>query len=637
MGKCACGIGLADMRMWARNLGISQWRSRLVRIAIDALLIAGAMALAFCLRFEGAVPGQMVPILWRTIVLAVGIKISVLFAFRAYQISWRHVGLGDLVTTGAACIVGTAVLTAFVYLIRDVPLWSAVPRSILGIDFALCLLAISGVRLSRRMFVHTLTRTRSQGRRALVVGAGDAAAELLRILESDSSYAVIGILDDDPAKAGLRVRGIAVLGGCELMTQIVRRHRIASILIAMPSAPPEALRKTVEAARETGIQDVKIIPQLSELYTGIGSTSVLREVRPEDVLRRDPVHVDSQSVSSYIAGRTALVTGAAGSIGTELCRQLLGFGAECLIALDFNETGLFYLKADLSQRFPDRDVRVVVADVRDADQIERILWAEKPYAVYHAAAYKHVPMMEAFPCEAVKTNVGGTRNVLHAARSSGADAFVLISTDKAVNPTSVMGTTKRIAELLVRDQQSEATRCMTVRFGNVLGSRGSVLKTFQDQVEARQPITVTHPDMTRFFMVTSEAVQLVLQAGVIGESGQVLVLEMGTPVKIVDLAKDVIRFYGLEPDEDLPIVFSGTRPGEKLYEELFTVEEGAEATSHKRILSARMEKPAQDWLALLSQLTAVADAGDDAAVMQQLRELVPEFKNGGGQGEAVQS
>jgi len=246
-------------------------RGILFRISIDALLIAGAMALAFWLRFEGDVPTRMMPVLWRTIMLAVGIKISVLFVFRAYQLSWRHVGLGDLVATGTACIAGTSVLTALVHLLHGVPLWSSVPRSILGIDLALCLIVLAGVRLSRRVFVHSLTRTRSQGRRALLVGAGDAGAELLRVLESDSTYAVIGILDDDSAKAGLRIRGVAVLGGCGQMTQMVRRYRIASVLIAMPSASPEALREVVETAREAGIQDVKIIPQLSELYTGIVS------------------------------------------------------------------------------------------------------------------------------------------------------------------------------------------------------------------------------------------------------------------------------------------------------------------------------------------------------------------------------
>lgn len=605
-----------------------KWRGILLRIVIDGVLITGAIALAFWLRFEGVVPTRMLSVLWRTIVLAVGIKIPVLFAFRAYQINWRHVGLGDLVATGVACIVGTSVLTAFVHLLHDVPLWSDVPRSILGIDLALCLLAIAGVRLSLRVFAYTLTRTRSQGRRALVVGAGDAGAELLRVLESDSTYAVIGVLDDDPEKAGLRIRGTPVFGNCEQMIQLVRRYRIASVLIAMPSAPPEALRETVEAAREAGIQDVKIIPQLSELYTGIVSASVLREVRPEDVLRRDPVRVDTNGISGYITDRTALVTGAAGSIGTEICRQLLRFGAARLVALDFNETGLFYLESDLRERFPNREVRVVVADVRDAEHIERIVQTEKPYAVYHAAAYKHVPMMEAFPCEAVKTNVEGTRNVLHAACNSGGDAFVLISTDKAVNPTSVMGTTKRIAELLVRNQKDAATRCMTVRFGNVLGSRGSVLKTFQDQVESRQPITVTHRDMERFFMMTSEAVQLVLQASVIGKSGQVLVLDMGKPVRIIELAEDVIRFYGLEPNVDIPIVFSGIRSGEKLYEELLTPEEGSEATTHERLFVAHLEAPSEDWFEELSNLKNRAESGDDHAVMELLRVMVPPFAGG---------
>jgi len=605
-------------------------------MAIDTVIIAGTMAVAFWLRFEGAMSAQILLVLWRAIVLAIGIKITVLFAFGAYQISWRHVGLGDLIATSVACIVGTSVLAALLHLIDEIPLWGSVPRSILGIDLALCLIALAGVRLSRRIFVHAVTPTRSQGSRALVVGAGDAGAELMRILEFDPTYAVIGILDDDTAKVGLRIRGVSVLGACEQMTQIVRRHRIASVLIAMPSASPEALRETVEIAREAGIQDVKIIPQLSELYTGIVSASVLREVRPEDVLRRDRVRVDTERISSYITGRTTLVTGAAGSIGTELCRQLLKFGAARLVALDFNETGLFYLESDLRQRFPDRDIRVVVADVRNAEQVARILRNEEPHAVYHAAAYKHVPMMEAFPCEAVKTNVRGTQNVLEAACRANTDAFVLISTDKAVSPTSVMGTTKRIAELLVRDQNSTQTRCMTVRFGNVLGSRGSVLKTFQNQVEARQPITVTHPDMERFFMVTSEAVQLVLQASVMGQSGQVLVLDMGKPVRIVDLAEDVIRFYGLEPHVDLPIVFSGVRPGEKLFEELLTAEECSEATSHKQLSIARLERPTADWLASLSQLTDVADAEDDAAVMRQLRELVPEF-NGSGQQSAISS
>ncbi len=595
-------------------------------MGVDVVIVLSSMMIAYWLRFEFYIPAQYLSGIWCPLLLAVAIKIPVFFAFRIYRFSWRNIGLGELAQTAMACVLGTGILATVELLFRDVQYWGSMPRSILGIDLAICLLAILGVRVSRRLFLHTFSKTRKLGKRTLVVGAGDAGSELIRALDMDDAYAVVGLLDDDPEKQGLTIRSVPVTGDCKSLPRAIIRLNAASVLIAMPSASPSVIRETIELARSAGIQDVKIIPQLSELYTGIVTTSVLRDVCPEDVLRRDPVRVDTDGISSYITGRTALVTGAAGSIGTELCRQLLKFGASRLVALDFNETGLFYLESDLNQRFPDRDVRVVVADVRDAEQIERILRNEKPYAVYHAAAYKHVPMMEAFPCEAVKTNVEGTRNVLQAACSSAADAFVLISTDKAVSPTSVMGTSKRIAELMVRDQESTQTRCMTVRFGNVLGSRGSVLKTFQDQVEARQPITVTHPEMERFFMVTSEAVQLVLQASVIGQSGQVLVLDMGKPVRIVELAEDVIRFYGLEPNVDLPIVFTGMRPGEKLFEELMTAEEGSEATSHKQLTIAHLERPTADWLKALSQLAIDARGGDNVAVMHLLRELVPQFQ-----------
>ncbi|TFH08636.1 MAG: polysaccharide biosynthesis protein [Candidatus Atribacteria bacterium] len=605
---------------------LRRWRGILTRVGIDGALVLGSMAVAYWLRFEFRIPEPYAATIWRALGLAIAVKMSVFLAFRVYRFSWQHIGLGELTHTALACVTGTAALASVELVFRDIGHWIGMPRSVFGIDFAICLLAILGIRVSRRLVLHSARRTRNLGRRTLVVGAGSAGTELIRALEMDDTFAVVGVLDDDPTKFGQTIRNAPVIGDRRSLPKEISRLNISTVLIAIPSAPPHVIRETIELARRAGIADVKIIPQLSELYAGIVTTSVLREARPEDVLRRDPVRVDTEGISQHITGRTALVTGAAGSIGTELCRQLLGFGAARLIALDFNETGLFYLESDLRLRFPDRDVRVVVADVRDAEQIDRILAAENPDVVYHAAAYKHVPMMEAFPCEAVKTNVEGTRNVLQAACRSKADAFVLISTDKAVNPSSVMGTTKRIAELLVRNQEISGTRCMTVRFGNVLGSRGSVLRTFQDQVEARQPITVTHPDMERFFMVTSEAVQLVLQASVIGQSGQVLVLDMGDPVRIVKLAEDVIRFYGLEPHKDLPIVFSGVRPGEKLREELLTEDEGAEAASHERLLIAHVARPTADWLDSLTKLINAARHGDKESVMTLLQALVPQFR-----------
>jgi len=603
-----------------------RWRGILLRIGIDTLVVLCSMAMAYWLRFEFRIPASQLDTLWRALALAVLIKIGTLIGFRTYRVSWRHIGLGELTQTAMACVSGTAVLAALELVLRDVRFWGSIPRSILGIDLAVCLLGILGIRMSRRLLLHAFSTTRRQGARALVIGAGDAGSELIRALEMDAAYAVVGLIDDDPAKMGETIRGVRVLGDRNQLPREIKRLDITTVLIAMPSAPARVIRETIDAVREQGVSDVKIVPQLSELYAGIVSASALRDVRPEDVLRRDPVRVDTEGISDYVRGRTVLVTGAAGSIGTELCRQLLRFGVSRLIALDFNETGLFYLENDLTQRFPDRNVRVVVGDVRNAGQVEKIIHTERPYAVYHAAAYKHVPMMECFPCEAVKTNVEGTRNVLRAACDAGADAFVLISTDKAVNPSSVMGASKRVAELLVRAQDHVKTRCLTVRFGNVLGSRGSVLKTFQEQVEARQPITLTHPDMERFFMVTSEAVQLVLQASVIGTHGQVLVLDMGSPVRIMDLAADVVRFYGLEPDVDVPIIVSEIRPGEKLREELFTEEEGSEATAHERLTVSRLARPSSEWLEELSDLMTDADEDDGPGVIAKLHKLLPQFR-----------
>ena len=603
-----------------------RWRGILFRIGIDMLIVLCAMAMAYWLRFEFRIPASQLDTLWRALALAVLIKIGTFIGFRVYRISWRHIGLGELTQTAMACVSGTAVLAALELVLRDVPFWGSIPRSILGIDLVVCLLGILGIRMSRRLLLHAFSPTRREGARALVVGAGDAGSELIRALEMDAAYAVVGLIDDDPVKTGETIRGVRVLGDRSHLSREIKRLDITTVLIAMPSAPSRVIRETIDAVREQGVSDVKIVPQLSELYAGIVSSSALRDVRPEDVLRRERVHVDTEGISGYVRGRTVLVTGAAGSIGTELCRQLLRFGVTRLVALDFNETGLFYLENDLTQRFPDRDVRVVVGDVRNADRVEKVLHTERPHTVYHAAAYKHVPMMERFPCEAVKTNVEGTRNVLEAACRAEADAFVLISTDKAVNPSSVMGATKRVAELLVRAQDDVKTRCLTVRFGNVLGSRGSVLKTFQEQVEARQPITLTHPDMERFFMVTSEAVQLVLQASVIGTHGQVLVLDMGAPVRIMDLAADVIRFYGLEPNVDVPIIVSEIRPGEKLREELFTEEEGSEATAHERLTVSRLARPAPEWLEELSDLMRDGEEGHGPDVIAKLHELVPQFR-----------
>jgi len=594
---------------------------------LDAAAVLASVSLSFWLRFDGAIPARFLGALLWSLPLVVAAKLPVFAAFRLYRRSWRHASVGGFATAGAACVVGSAILAAALFALRETSVFAIFPRSVLGIDLAFSLIAVVGVRVLSRLLGQRRareTRRAVRAAKALVVGAGDAGAQLARAIQEEGGapYRIVGFVDDDPRQHGIIVRGVRVLGSRKRLPQIVRQLEIESVLIAMPSVSPAVVRETVEMVRQAGVREIKIIPYLSDLYTGEVTSAELRELRPEDLLRREPVRIGGESVRRLLAGKTVLVTGGAGSIGSELCRQVLAFGAGRVVAFDFNETGLFDLDEDLSRRFPDRTVEPVVGDVRDRGALRRAFDRYRPDVVYHAAAYKHVPMMESFPAEAAKTNVIGTRETLAEACRSGCEAFVLISTDKAVNPSSVMGATKRVAELVVQGWREPRPRCITVRFGNVLGSRGSVLRTFQRQVEAKRPVTVTDPGMRRYFMVTSEAVQLVLEASAFGKTGDLLVLDMGEPIEIVEFARDVIRFYGYEPDVDIPIVFTGTRVGEKLREDLFTDAEGKDATSHERIFVARLERPDGAWAGGLPELERAALDGDDGGVVRALERLV---------------
>ena len=604
---------------------------RIGLLFLDVMVVVGAITLSFWLRFEGSIPARYLDALVWSLPLVVVVKLTVLAVFRLYWRSWRHAGVREFGTVGIACIVSSVVVAAAVLTLRGTTPFASFPRSVLGVDFAFSLIGIGGVRVLARLLGQPIGRSpqlQVGARNTLVIGAGDAGAQLVRAMREEQGfpYRIVGFVDDDRTRHGMIVRGVRVLGPRRRIPQLVRQWEIESVLIAFPSASPETVRETVEIVRKSGVREIKIIPHLSELYSGEAASSELRELRPEDLLHRDPVLIEGESIRGFLAGKVVLVTGAAGSIGSELCRQALAFGAAHLVALDFDETGLFDLDADLSRRFRGREIDVVVSDVRDRSSLTRAFARFAPQVVYHAAAYKHVPMMEAYPAEAAKVNVIGTRNTLEQACRAGCEAFVLISTDKAVNPTSVMGATKRVAEIIVQDWHESRPRCIAVRFGNVLGSRGSVLRTFQSQVERRLPVTITDSGMRRYFMVTSEAVQLVLQASVFGETGDVLVLDMGEPIEIVALARDVIRFYGYEPDVDIPIVFTGQRPGEKLYEDLFTDDEGQDATSHERVFVARLKPPDDAWAENLPVLEKAALEGDSGRVIEALRGLVPEYR-----------
>jgi len=608
--------------------------AKLSFLLLDAVVVLASISLAFWLRFDAAIPDRFLGTLLWSLLLVVAAKLPVLAVFRLYRRSWRHASVGGFAAAGVACVAGSAVVAAVLLVLRETSVFSIFPRSVLGIDLALSLLGIGGVRLLARGLGRRragATRRTVRAGKTLVVGAGDAGAQLVRAIQEEegASYRIVGFVDDNPHLKGIIVRGVRVLGPRKRLPQIVRQMEIESVLVAMPSASPAVVRETVEMVRQAGVREIKIIPYLSDLYTGEVTSTQLRELRPEDLLRREPVRIEGGSVRRFLDGKGVLVTGAAGSIGSELCRQVLAFGAARLLAFDFNETGLFDLEEDLARRFPDADVDVFVGNVRDSGSLRRAFDRFAPNVVYHAAAYKHVPMMEAFPAEAARTNVIGTKLALAEACRSGCEAFVLISTDKAVNPSSVMGATKRVAELVIQRRDELRPRCIAVRFGNVLGSRGSVLRTFQRQVEARHPVTVTDAGMRRYFMVTSEAVQLVLQASAFGETGDVLVLDMGDPVEIVELARDVIRFYGHEPDIDIPIVYTGCRPGEKLYEDLFTDAEGRDATAHERIFVARLEGAGDGWSDAFSALEAAADNGDADRVVDALERLLPGFDSRG--------
>ncbi len=617
----------------------SNWREtlRLGRtgfLIADILIVSLSITLAYWLRFDGRIPEPHFTTMLFSIPLAVCAKVPVLMLLRMYRFSWRHVGIREVLGAIIACNIGSAALAAAFLLMREVVVYASVPRSVLAIDYALCLIGISGVRLSNRLWAliweRPRTRGRAKGKRALIVGAGDAGTSLVRSLveEGASQYLPVGFLDDDRGKWGLIIHGVRVVGGRRQLRTAAETHRAEAVLIAVPSTEGPFVGDTVSRAREAGISDVRILPPLSQLYSSEVHVKELREVTPEDLLYRQRVSIDTKAIEQLVRDRSVLVTGAAGSIGSELCRQALRFRVGHLVCLDNDETGLFYLEKDLEERFHGRSISYCIGDIRDRRRIVEVLRAEKPSILFHAAAYKHVHVMERDPAEAVKTNVFGTECVVDEACKHGAEAVVMISTDKAVDPCSVMGVTKRVAELITHSYNGRTvTRCMAVRFGNVLGSRGSVLPIFEEQIRRGGPVTITDPEMSRYFMVTSEAVLLVLEAAAMGQGGEVFVLDMGEPVSILELAKDLIRSHGLEPDQDIPIVFTGARPGERLCEELLTAEEGTDSTTHEKIFIARLgsQWATEELAEQLERLRGPAEGGQRDRIVETLCALVPSY------------
>jgi FlaA1/EpsC-like NDP-sugar epimerase len=606
-------------------------------LLFDILLLPLAIYLSFVLRLEMFNLGSYWLVCMQFCLTAVVTTPLVFRALGIYRRYWRYASFEELLLLCSATSIALALATLVFTLIDALLLVVAtMPRSIPFIVPPIAATLISVPRLLVRIGAARERRRRATDRPApvLIMGAGDAASIIVREIQRNPKLGmeVVGLLDDDPAKRGLRLHGVEVMGDRHAIPTLVARHKVRQVIIAMPGAPGKAVREIMHICESVGVT-VRIMPGVHELIDGTISVSKLRNIQIEDLLRRAPVQTDTAAVRALIANRRVLVTGGGGSIGSELCRQLIRCGPSHLIVLGHGENSVFEICNEL-QRLAEAHagqsphIVPVIADIRDLERLRAVFEMHAPELVFHAAAHKHVPLMEEHPVEAISNNVIGTRNLLDVSLETGVERFVMISSDKAVNPTSVMGATKRIAEMLVLNAARISGRpYVAVRFGNVLGSRGSVVLTFKRQIAAGGPVTVTHPEMRRYFMTIPEAVQLVLQASVLGRAGEIFMLDMGEPVKVVDLARDMIRLSGLEVGRDIDICFTGIRPGEKLYEELFAHGEEYQPTAHSKIFIAagasnNIPPDLRTDVALLEQ---VARANDDAAARRMLRHIVPEY------------
>ena len=597
-------------------------RDKLKLLLIDAIILAVMPIMAVLLRFEGEIPAAEFDIIRTGLPWMVLLSLAVFYFYGMYHRIWHYARMRDLIA-----IVGAVTLSQAAIFILTVLLSIAIPRSVMIITWLLDLGAIGASRLMFKINLDLVTESKGGRENLLIVGAGDAGAMLARELEQNdaATISIVGFVDDDEKKQKGRLAGFPILGTTRDLPSVVRKHKIDTIVIAIPSADGDAVRRIDRQCRKTGA-NVRIMPGIYEMISGEAGMGELREIRLEDLLRRDPIQLDFDQITGYIAGKTVLITGAGGSIGSELSRQISRVGAKEIILLGRGENSIYEIHQELKRKFPEQTYHTVIANITDKDRMARIFKRFHPEVIFHAAAHKHVPLMEIQPDEAVRNNVFGTKNVAELADENQAEIFVLISTDKAVNPTSVMGATKRTAELVLQEiNQHSKTKFVTVRFGNVLGSRGSVVPLFEKQIAAGGPVTVTHKEMTRFFMTIPEAVQLVLQAGSQAEGGEVFLFDMGKPVKINDMAEDLIRLHGLTPGRDIKIVYTGLRPGEKLYEELLTSEEGTTSTKHKKIFKARIQP--LDEADLKQSLQTLQKTTDRKILLQTLKHMIPTYKS----------
>ena len=602
-------------------------RRKIALAEADVICINIAVLLAFLAVHGISIPQEFVNVLPKMCIVFTVISIFIYSTFQLYKSLWKYASVDELMMIILSSLIAS--LAAYIccsLLIITIPV---------NVYLLYCLISMAftaGVRLSfrvlRRLHVVRLCNGVKEYKRVMIVGAGEAGAMVIKELKNHPEMGLkpVAAIDDDKAKQGARILGVPVYGGREYIKEIAERKAIDEIIVAMPSVPRSEIRSILNECKKTKCR-LRTLPGIYELINGKITVKHIRDVQIEDLLGREPVKINLEEVSQYLEDKVVLVTGGGGSIGSELCRQVARFKPRKLLILDIYENNAYMLHQELFRHYPELDQEVLIASIQDRPRIEAIFSKYRPDVVFHAAAHKHVPLMEGNPTEAIKNNVFGTLNVAECADKYGAKRFVLISTDKAVNPTNIMGATKRVAEMIIQAMDAHSkTEFVAVRFGNVLGSNGSVIPLFKKQIEEGGPVTVTHPEVNRYFMTIPEAVQLVIQAGAMAKGGEIFVLDMGEPVKIVDLARDLIRLSGFEPDVDIKIEFTGLRPGEKLYEELLMAEEGLTATKHEKIF---IGKPLfSDLDTLRKELDNLKHIlmGSDEGLVEYIARLVPTYR-----------
>ncbi|OGQ98492.1 MAG: lipopolysaccharide biosynthesis protein [Deltaproteobacteria bacterium RIFOXYD12_FULL_55_16] len=610
-------------------------------LGIDLLLLVAAHLLAYGIRFDGVIPPEQRANIFAVLGFLLPVKLVLFHLFGLYRGMWRYTSLTDLLNILKACAVAGFIILGGILLLNR---FAGFSRAVFVLDALLTFLFIAGFRISLRLFwqkafglpfLQENVGKRQRRKRLLIIGAGDAAEKVMREINENKTlpYVVSGFLDDQSAKIGQRIHGIPVLGPIADLSEYVFKTKAQEVLIAIPSASRDQMQRIVELCRTCQVP-FKTLPGMGELISDKVSIKTIRDVSYKDILGRPSVRLELDQIGEVLAGKTILVTGAGGSIGSELCRQIARFQPASLILMDISEENLYRIEMELLHEYGFRNYVAVLGKVQDKALLELLFAHYRPTVVFHAAAYKHVPMVERNPWEGVYNNIFASKRLMDVSVRYGVERFILISTDKAVRPTNVMGATKRMTEILMQgfcrqvNESGASTRFMAVRFGNVLGSSGSVIPLFRRQIELGGPVTVTHPDMTRYFMSIEEASQLILQAATMGEGGEIFILEMGTPVRIGQMARDLIRLCGKEPDTEIEIIYTGLRPGEKMYEELITEGEGIVSTGHEKIMVLRGNgaclEELQESLAKLKRFAATHDA---EGIKAELGRVIPEYRS----------